>query len=244
MSGNEVVLTLIVLAVISLAIWLTRPGGTEFATGAAPHDVASAAIRSFTARGWGTTTQSDATVTFTRTQAPGCLIAIFLLLLGLIPGLIYCIAAKRTLSVSVASKATAAGGSNVIVTWSRNGGGRGPGLQFKRSVPPAPMLDASARSQPVRPERELLLESPRNGRTADRALGGTGTIDTKTEGSRGHHEACASRRNRADRTCDIQISPSSEGSSSVRRGTATGAAHRRNLDRTSTASDPPYRIRR
>lgn len=70
-------------------------------------------------------------------QAPGCLITFFLLLFGIIPGLLYWIAAKRTLTVSVtAQPVPRSTGAQVSVAWSRNGGGRGPSLEFQNLLAP------------------------------------------------------------------------------------------------------------
>jgi hypothetical protein len=94
-----------------------------------------------------TTTQTvdSPTMTFTRMQAPGCGITLVLLLFGIIPGLLYWIAAKRTLTLSVSAvpSSSSSGYSTVRMSWSRNGGGRGPSLQFKRLIAPnQPLLTA------------------------------------------------------------------------------------------------------
>jgi hypothetical protein len=113
-----------------------RPGAIAFIADRPPREVVVAALQNFTLHGWTTTSQTKRTISFARTQSPGCLITGFLLLFGLIPGLLYWIAAKRTLTVSVAVQPDPGGTDRSIVSiaWSRNGGGRGPSLQFKELI--------------------------------------------------------------------------------------------------------------
>lgn len=121
-----------------------QAGAATVQTSRAPSDVVMAALHTFSQRGWATTAQSGQTISFSRTQAPGCLITAFLLLFGIIPGLLYWIAAKRTLTISVTAQPDRSGGSAVNVAWSRNGGGRGPSLEFLNLLAPgAPLTTAS-----------------------------------------------------------------------------------------------------
>lgn len=129
------------------AIWQGQSGSMSFQSGQAPREVVVNAMHYFSTAGWMTTTQTtdSPTMTFTRLQAPGCGITLVLLLFGIIPGLLYWIAAKRTLTLSVSAAGSGMNNneSTVRVSWSRNGGGRGPSLEFKRLVAPnAPVLSA------------------------------------------------------------------------------------------------------
>jgi hypothetical protein len=142
---------LIFIALCILFVWWSyqqgRAGAASFEASRSPSDVVMSALQTFSQRGWTTTAQTGQTISFTKSQAPGCLITFFLLLFGIIPGLLYWIAAKRTLAVSVtAQPGGQAGGSLVNVAWSRNGGGRGPSLEFKNLLAPgAPLSVAEVR---------------------------------------------------------------------------------------------------
>lgn len=132
---------LIFLALCVLFIWWSyqqgRAGAATFHAGRGPDDVVIAALQTFSQRGWTTTSQTPRSISFSKTQAPGCLITFFLLLFGIIPGLLYWIAAKRTLTVSVtAQPVPRSTGAQVSVAWSRNGGGRGPSLEFQNLLAP------------------------------------------------------------------------------------------------------------
>lgn len=146
---------LIFLGLVVLFIWWSyqqgRPGAIGFNAQHPPRQVVVAALQSFSGHGWTTTSQTDQTISFARTQAPGCLITGFLLLFGIIPGLLYWIAAKRTLTVSVTAQPGGGGSASMVnIAWSRNGGGRGPSLAFKELIasgapiavasPPAPSV--------------------------------------------------------------------------------------------------------
>ena len=149
---------LIFLGLVVVFIWWSytqgRPGVIAFRAQRAPDQVVVAALQSFSGHGWTTTAQTNQTISFARSQAPGCLITGFLLLFGIIPGLLYWIAAKRTLTVSVTAQpeGSRASASMVNIAWSRNGGGRGPSLTFKELIasgapiaiasPPAPNVIA------------------------------------------------------------------------------------------------------
>lgn len=131
---------LILLGLVVVFVWWSyqqgRPGVITFRARRPPDQVIVAALQSFSGRGWTTTSQTSQTISFARSQAPGCLITGFLLLFGIIPGLLYWIAAKRTLTVSVTAQpdGSSASASMVNVAWSRNGGGRGPSLEFKELI--------------------------------------------------------------------------------------------------------------
>lgn len=149
---------LTLLGLVVLFMWWSyqqgRPGVIAFRAQRPPDQVIVAALQSFSGRGWTTTSQTSQTISFARSQAPGCLITGFLLLFGIIPGLLYWIAAKRTLTVSVTAQPEGSGASASVVNvaWSRNGGGRGPSLEFKGLIasgapiaiasPPAPNVIA------------------------------------------------------------------------------------------------------
>jgi len=147
---------LIFLGLVIVFIWWSyqqgRPGAIAFGADRPPQQVVVAALQSFSGHGWTTTSQTERTISFARTQSPGCLVTGFLLLFGLIPGLLYWIAAKRTLTVSVAAQPDPGGTDRSIVNiaWSRNGGGRGPSLQFKELIASgAPIAVASPRAPSV-----------------------------------------------------------------------------------------------
>lgn len=147
---------LIFIGLVIFFIWWSyqqgRPGVIGFEAERSSGDVVMTALQNFSRHGWTTTSQTDRSISFSRSQAPGCLITGFLLIFGLIPGLLYWIAAKRTLTVSVTAQpiAGAMPRSMVSVAWSRNGGGRGPSLEFKNLIaaqapisiaaPPSPSL--------------------------------------------------------------------------------------------------------
>lgn len=147
--------SLIGLGFIALCVWFIwwsyqqgRTGAVTFQVDRAPGDVVMSALQTYTQRGWTTTSQTPQSISFSKSQAPGCLITIFLLFFGLIPGLLYWIAAKRTLTVSVSAQPTGRAGSLVALTWSRNGGGRGPSLEFKNLLAPgAPIAVTEVRPQ-------------------------------------------------------------------------------------------------
>jgi hypothetical protein len=143
---------IIFLVLCVLFIWWSyqqgRAGAASFKADRRPDDVVMAALQTFSQRGWTTTSQTVRSISFSKSQAPGCLITFFLLLFGIIPGLLYWIAAKRTLTVSVTAQPAGAGtGSMVSVAWSRNGGGRGPSLEFQNLLAPgAPITVADVPS--------------------------------------------------------------------------------------------------
>jgi hypothetical protein len=120
------------------AVYNGRSGSIGTVANRSPRDVVLAAVHNFTSRGWITTTQSEQSVTFSKSQTPSCLVTFFLLIFGIIPGLLYWIAAKRTLTVSVMARPAneQSGQSGVQIAWSRNGGGRGPSLEFKQLIAP------------------------------------------------------------------------------------------------------------
>ncbi len=145
---------LVFIAICVAMIWWSyqqgRAGAVSFQANRAPTDVVMSAVQTFSQRGWVTTSQSPQSISFSKQQAPGCLITFFLLLFGIIPGLLFWIAAKRTLTVSVTAQPRGQAGSLVAVGWSRNGGGRGPSLEFKNLLAPgAPIAVAEVRPQGV-----------------------------------------------------------------------------------------------
>jgi hypothetical protein len=141
---------LIALAIVIAAIWWAiqqgRSGAIGFEAGRSPKDVVLGAVQMFSQRGWVTTSQSDQSISFSKSQPPGCLITIVLLLFGIIPGLLYWIAARRTLTVSVSAypASAASSASRVSIAWSRNGGGRGPSLEFKNLLAPGAPITPTA----------------------------------------------------------------------------------------------------
>src|SRR5581483_9016624 len=154
-SGNAAAILIGLLYVAAIvgfiwwAIWQAQSGSMAFDAPKAPRDVIVDAMHHFSTHGWVTTTQTvdSPTMTFTRLQAPGCAITLVLLIFGIIPGLLYWIAAKRTLAVSISATPSSGtpGYSTVRMSWSRNGGGRGPSLAFKRLVAPnQPLLTAQS----------------------------------------------------------------------------------------------------
>ena len=141
-GGSNAIPMLFWLAVAVVLIWWAvyqgRPGALTVDTNRSPREVMHAAVHAFSARGWTTTTQSTDAVTFTRTKRPSCLVTLFLFFFGIIPGLLYLIAAKKTLtlSVSVFAPTYEDDRNQVMVSWNRNGGGRSAGLAFQKLVAP------------------------------------------------------------------------------------------------------------
>lgn len=175
---------LIFLALVVLFVWWSldqaRPGAVAFEAPGDPKDLVVSALEFFSRDGWATTSQGDQSVTFSRSQGPGCLNTGFLmvsgimlgvlllglgmlpgvLLLGIVLGLLYWIAAKRILTVSVVARADPSGKhrSIVNVAWSRNGGGRGPSLKFQQLV--ASATPAVVTSPPAPSVGEQIEEVP------------------------------------------------------------------------------------
>jgi hypothetical protein len=150
----QFVLVLFFLAIMAALIYWAIRSGRSGAIGARvgrpPRDVVQAAIQTFTARGWTTTSRSGRNVTFTRSQSPGCGIVLVLFLFGIIPGLIYWVAAKRSLVVSVLADNVAGqpGQADVQISWNRNGGGRSPSLDFLNMIAPGAPLRVGASYAP------------------------------------------------------------------------------------------------
>lgn len=151
MDGFWVLVILgIAVAMVWWAIQQGQAGNLTFEASQNPMSVIQAAIHSFSTKGWTTTSQGPNAVTFSLTQTPGCLITLFLLCFGIIPGLLYWIAAKRTLSLSITARSVSGQPerSAVQIGWNRNGGGRGPSLQFKQLIAPNAIALSSAISGP------------------------------------------------------------------------------------------------
>lgn len=112
----------------------SRPGALAFDVDVPSPDIILAAVHFFTTHGWSTTTQQGRTITFTKIETPSCLVAIALAIFGLIPGLLYWIAAKRALTLSVTTQPSPGSDtrSQVQLSWNRNGACRTLALDFKQ----------------------------------------------------------------------------------------------------------------
>ncbi len=128
----------LIAALVYWAIHNGRSGAVAVRAPRSSRDVVQTSVHALTVKGWTTTTCTDRSATFTRQQSPGCAIAIVLFVFGIIPGLIYWAAGKRAISVSVVATDVAGhpGQSDVQVSWSRDGGARGPSLELLSMLAP------------------------------------------------------------------------------------------------------------
>lgn len=85
-----------------------------------PREILSAAVHFFGNEGWALTAQSAGAESFSYEVRPSRPVAVILLLLGIIPGLVYLIAGRRTLTVTVSSEWDS-DRSATLVSWSHSG---------------------------------------------------------------------------------------------------------------------------
>lgn len=113
---------------------MAASGTIAFTSVRKPSEILPTAIHYFTLDAWTVTAQSRETVAFAREDAPSCLIGIVLFALGILPGLLYWIAAKRIATASVSCQRNAEGETAIYLTWSERGRGRPLCRGFKEMI--------------------------------------------------------------------------------------------------------------
>ena len=99
-----------------------------------PSEILSAALNYFALNAWTVTTQSREAAVFAREKAPEDPLLILLLLLGIVPGIIYLLIAKRTVTTSVTCRRAANGETSIYLTWSETEWGKPYCLSFAEMI--------------------------------------------------------------------------------------------------------------
>ncbi len=112
-------------SIIGFLIWIGLIGGVIYyfynkrkpfqlttQTGLSPQDAIRTAVQTYTMSGWQVTSQTPDNATFVKNRKPSCLIAGFLLLMGLIPGVLYLFFAGGT--INAYASATQSGATTTL----------------------------------------------------------------------------------------------------------------------------------